>query len=141
MENKIFEQQVPYWSNSKEIEELNNNWSDSNQITKLLQNEQTTYDIKSCIAVKKLDSSIFQFKELADKAKQIIKERTKIYRKFKLLFPKEEDDKFCEDQTLLGQNELSKQLDSANNALKSTSGQIKSVQGCVDPKISGKINE
>jgi len=44
------------------------------------------------LAVKKLDSSIYQFKGLADKAKEIIREKSRIYQKFKKENPNEDDD-------------------------------------------------
>lgn len=54
-------------------------------MTKLLYNEESPYDIKYCIAIKKLDNSIFQYKEMAMKAEEIRRERTVVYKKYKLL--------------------------------------------------------
>jgi len=89
METKIFAEPIQYWTQefktSQRLEDLNDEFSDVNQVTKLVYNEESPYDIKSCLAIKKLDNSIYQFKEMAIKAKQLIRERTVVYKKYKLL--------------------------------------------------------
>lgn len=49
----------------------------------LLNNNKSPYDIKGVQAVKKLDNSIYQFQQLADRAKDIIRTKTKIYNQLK----------------------------------------------------------
>lgn len=81
-ETRIFSEPINYWTeefkNSQQSDDLNEEFSDFNQVTKLVYNESSPYDIKSCLAIKKLDNSIYQFKGLAEKAKEIIRERTMI---------------------------------------------------------------
>jgi hypothetical protein len=88
MDTKIFAEPIEYWKeefiNSQRFTDLNEEFSDSNQLIKMLYNEESLYDIKSCLAVKKLDNSIYQFKELSNKAQEIIRERTRIWKLYKM---------------------------------------------------------
>lgn len=78
METRIFEDRIDY-QDDLIMQNLNSEFSDKSQLSKLLYNEDSPYDLKSVLAVKKLDNSIYQFKELAVKGKEIIREKSKIY--------------------------------------------------------------
>lgn len=78
METRIFEDRIDY-QHDLIMQNLNSEFSDKSQLSKLLYNEDSPYDLKSVLAVKKLDNSIYQFKELAVKGKEIIREKSKIY--------------------------------------------------------------
>jgi hypothetical protein len=78
MDTKIFEDSMDYWK-EEEAENLNSEFSEEKQLELFLTNEKSPYDLKAVMAVKKLDNSIYMFQHLADKAKDIVRLKTKIY--------------------------------------------------------------
>jgi len=94
-ETKIFTENQEYWKEDVAFE-LNKEFDDKNQLSKILYNEDSPYDIKSCLAVKKLDNSIYQFINLVSLSKQIIRHKSKIYQDFKKENP-EEDEQYLND--------------------------------------------
>lgn len=66
-------------TDESEIEKINQDYNLSQQKKVLLENEDSTADIKLAITVKKLDNSIYDFLELTSKAEAIRKYRTRLY--------------------------------------------------------------
>eukprot|EP00801_Mesodinium_rubrum_P000447 Mrub_00447.p1 GENE.Mrub_00447~~Mrub_00447.p1 ORF type:complete len:1049 (+),score=163.44 Mrub_00447:160-3147(+) len=92
---RIFEEPLEYWESDVK-EDLNVEFNDQNQLPKLLYNGDSPYHLKAGLAVKKLDNSIYAFKELAEKSKAIVREKSRIYQTEKILNP-EATDQYLED--------------------------------------------
>jgi hypothetical protein len=99
MDTNVFPEKIDYWKQD-EADQVNSMWSEENQLEKILQNEKSPYDIKCVLPVKKLDNSIYLFQGLAVKAKEIVREKTRVYMKFKKDKESEEFDQEAYDKAM-----------------------------------------